>query len=126
MRWLVSLWQRRKGNDDKSNNFEIKSNNEIEEIAKIMCGVKGGCKCCMFSKKGCFEYENAVGIYNAGYHKQSEGEWIVKEDIFGGLDLYYLECSICGRKVYNIENPQKAIEYHKYCSNCGARMKGGE
>lgn len=50
----------------------------------------------------------------AGYHKQSEGEWIVC-----GMFDDFLKCSSCGDK-----HPwQTAIEY-QYCPNCGAKMKG--
>jgi hypothetical protein len=52
------------------------------------------------------EVQTAEALYNAGYRKQSEGEWL------GDWDY---ECSVCH-------------EYHdvktNFCPNCGARMKG--
>ena len=89
-------------NQNKSNNFDVKSNNElfkqalvegvnrridkiieeekqIEEMAKILCGMKNGCDGCMWSKEYCNERNYAEEIYNAGYRKQSEGEWISVE-----------------------------------------------
>ena len=51
-------------------------------------------------------------LYDAGYRKQSEGEWIWKSNGY----MKYLHCSCCGK--------QEDWE-HKYCPNCGAKMKGG-
>ncbi len=55
----------------------------------------------------------AEAFYNAGYRKQSEGEWIIKK---GG---YYqrLVCSVCEKL---------SIATFDYCPNCGAKMKGGK
>jgi hypothetical protein len=47
---------------------------QIEEIAKIFCGMKNGCDGCMWDKAHCNERNYAEEIYNAGYRKQSE--WI--------------------------------------------------
>jgi hypothetical protein len=56
---------------------------------------------------------NAVAyhLYNAGYRKQSEGEW----ESFPSLGNKY-RCSHCKAKVESRTN---------FCPNCGARMKGG-
>ena len=43
----------------------------------------------------------AETIYNAGYRKQSAGEWIFKEygeDTYTNLTRIY-ECSLCGRTI---------------------------
>jgi hypothetical protein len=53
---------------------------EIEEMAKILCGMKNGCDGCMWDKLHCNERNYAEEIYNAGYRKQSEGEWISVDD----------------------------------------------
>ena len=45
---------------------------QIEEMAKILCGMKNGCDGCMFNKLTCSERKDAEAIYNAGYRKQSE------------------------------------------------------
>ena len=61
--------------------------------------------------------ERIGAINTAGYRKQSEGEWIVKD-----LNNPRYEskkaphCSICGYMNF--------IRYD-YCPNCGAKMKGG-
>lgn len=58
---------------------------QIEEMAKILCGMKNGCDGCMWDKVHCNERNYAEEIYNAGYRKQSEpfscshekgGEWV--------------------------------------------------
>ena len=55
--------------------------------------------------------QKAKEIYNKGYHKQSDGNWIIKK---GG---YYqrLVCSVCEKL---------SIATFDYCPNCGAKMKG--
>ena len=55
----------------------------------------------------------AEALYNAGYRKQSEGEWKKVSDKFPRY-----RCTICGHLYNNRE--------YKYCPFCGARMKGGE
>ena len=63
----------------------------------------------------CFGYGEAELIYNAGYRKQSEGEWIATgifelDNIYSGW-----KCSVCGYIFcWNKTN---------YCPNCGARMR---
>ena len=52
----------------------------------------------------------AKHFYNAGYSKQSKGEWIRY-----GQD--YSQCSLCGKVNTNYNN-------NNYCPNCGAKMKG--
>lgn len=82
-------------NQDKSNNFDVKSNNElfkqalvegvnrhidktieeakkieqIEEMARILC--ENGCKECIQTL--CADWYKAERLYNAGYRKQSDG-----------------------------------------------------
>ena len=80
----------------------------------------------------------ANALYNAGYRKQSEGEWITRHRHRGGFrtvtvtdslgekhtgtvddrwecdDLY---CSVCGKISHDA--------FLNYCANCGAKMKGG-
>lgn len=111
---------------------------KIEEMARVMClfGKECGQKSC----KGCeiahnVEYWYAKRLYNAGYRKQSEGEWQIKSEIhqmFDDVDEeLYVECPFCQRKFYvpyefDDEKIFKyAREHYPYC-NCGAKMKGGE
>lgn len=59
--------------------------------------------------------KTAVSIYNAGYLKQSEGEWMAKEKIIRSITALNYTCSVCGVKG----------RCTPYCPNCGAKMKGG-
>ena len=56
----------------------------------------------------------AKHLYEKGYRKQTEGEWLTKGELF--MEHY---CSMCGYSVDYL--------YQKtpYCPNCGAKMKGG-
>lgn len=56
-------------------------------------------------------------IYNAGYRKQSVGEWISNE--LGGYK-YAFYCSECGWV-----DGYPFNDRHKFCPNCGAKMEGG-
>lgn len=56
----------------------------------------------------------AETFYNAGYRKQSEGEW--------EGNGYLKNCSECGN-VVNFNNVSQWL--YKFCPNCGAKMKGG-
>ena len=65
-------------NDSKSNNGEVMRNKQIEEMACEMCGNEKICggvgveKCVIYP-----DYRRKANrLYNAGYRKQSEGEWI--------------------------------------------------
>jgi hypothetical protein len=66
-------------------------------------------------KKSVLDYRwLATEAYNAGYRKQSEGEWIKDEE--SKFEHRY-HCSVCN--FYLIGEPTK------YCEDCGAKMKGG-
>lgn len=98
-------------NENKSNNFEVKSNKQIEEMANDL-------------------YENrpysdlweedaqdiAKVLYNAGYRKQSEGEWIWTENGNADYEKYWV-CSNC---------KEHDFVKSEFCPYCGAKMKGGE
>ena len=90
---------------------------QIEEMAKII----GHCVStlhpdieCHNKATGCYCIENpchnqriADNLYNAGYRKQSEGEWM--QDFDGD---YY--CPFCAHYPKEIKH---------YCPNCGAHMR---
>lgn len=59
-------------------------------------------------------------VHNAGYHKQSEGEWIEYSEI--GTMNNHLNCSVCNWETVFVVMGKR--EY-KFCPNCGAKMKGG-
>ena len=92
----------------------------IEEMTKDICeieykgmkcdGCEQQCECRMF----------AEALYNTGYRKQSEGEWIehIEKSSYleDNVEVYY-NCSVCGTSHWSIAPP--------FCPNCGAKMKGG-
>ena len=64
----------------------------------------------------------AEALYNAGYRKQSEGEWIA-HSLYVGCSYLSYRCSNCGES----DPWQHTTAGHaKYCPKCGAKMKGGE
>ena len=58
--------------------------------------------------------ELAKILYNAGYHKQSEGRW---EIVKGSHGKEIMVCTNC-------RHSQDLHSTFIYCPNCGARMKG--
>lgn len=134
---LLLINENKSNNSDfKSNNFEVKSNEElfkqalveglnrhfdreIEEAKKIEQIEE--------MAKAIHEVENlewledtlAEALYNAGYRKQSEGEWQIAVD---PVEATFI-CSKCGY-FYIEADPQAKTEY-KFCPECGAKMKGG-
>ena len=66
-----------------------------------------------------FSERFAEHLYNAGYRKQSEGEW--REDVIAFCNV----CSSCRAMVDRSAIKCNSGKLH-YCPNCGAKMKGGE
>lgn len=62
----------------------------------------------------------AERLYNAGYRKQSEGEWV--DQYQGKYDNQLYKCSECGETAFHDESRWFLTHY---CPNCGAKMKGG-
>lgn len=95
---------------------EMSKEKQIEEMAKLIavqrmygCNEKDTCDMsCQVYKCGCIPYEDATILYNAGYRKQSEGEWV---DNYNGT----FTCTVCGGHASKMN----------YCGRCGAKMKGG-
>ena len=92
---------------------------QIEEMAKILsedCGSCENCKALGSTDDGidCTAYYYARQLYNAGYRKQSEGEWIKSDETTEQYGYLYM-CSYCGGLSF----------LGKYCPRCGAKMKGG-
>ena len=92
---------------------------QIDEMAKDICVAeqKTNYSCTEKCKKqGICAYCKVIAetLYNAGYRKQSEGEW-TRSDEFDEQYGFLYKCSCCGVLAW----------IGKYCSNCGAKMKGG-
>lgn len=104
---------------------------QIEEMARIMTKFDGRmCErlpnSCLLSRYthaqiNCNFCKTAEDIYNAGYRKQSEGEWL------NGVNGSKV-CSMCGKEpLYTASGTAFATTFYKvksnYCPNCGANMR---
>ena len=79
---------------------------QIEEMAKDIIDVET-----LTEVLWSFDIEDiAEVLYNAGYRKQREGEWVYQEYSMGH---YVGKCSLC----------ECEADMTKYCPNCGAKMK---
>ena len=92
---------------------------QIEEMAKhCPCYFGGECcfdgelpeKCDRFCQYGTY----AEILYNAGYRKQREGEWIVTNSD----GVWHYDCPFCDDGYAQKEKLPAA----NYCENCGARL----
>lgn len=61
----------------------------------------------------------AEQLYNEGYRKQSDGEWIEHHE-YGTMNQS-LQCSVCNWKTVFVVMGKKD---YKFCPNCAAKMKG--
>lgn len=92
---------------------------QIEEMTKITCSMycRNRDKKCAGVQEcdmKCLQYQRCEALYNAGYRKQSEGEWIEQGECWKTL-----RCSVCGHTTDTI------FDKTPFCPNCGAKMKGG-
>ncbi len=93
---------------------------QIEEMAFDLCRID---TCKHLSQEECNKtncaFCEAEALYNAGYRKQKEGEWVDKPTgAYGRMQSW---CSACGEHsgIGGIESNR-----HKpYCPNCGAHMR---
>ena len=87
------------------------------EMACDMCTVKHICNSPGEPIDSCYSFRCAKIAVQKGYRKQSEGEWVDTGDF--ELDNIYSgwKCSLCGHIFCGNKT--------NYCSNCGAKMKGG-
>ena len=89
---------------------------ELSEMTNIM--LDECCSGCMWNVYAANTHAEA--LYNAGYRKQSEGEWQIAVN---PVEATFI-CSNC-HWFYTEADPKAETEY-KYCPYCGAKMKGGE
>lgn len=68
----------------------------------------------------------AIDLYNAGYRKQSEGEWLSSPD-----GIQPIRCSKCNMPAPFVAGENEFGDFEicrypsRYCHECGAKMKGG-
>lgn len=89
---------------------------QIEEMARSLLlkhhGIECFCNCTVCGK--CSTYYYAETLYNEGYRKQIESEWIFHED--GSATCKH--CGTTQKCVWDMDN------FQAYCGHCGAHMKG--
>lgn len=96
----------------------------VEDMARIMCDACPLIRKCE-SIKGCCVEGYAVHLYNAGYRKQSAGEWV--DNARCGVHINgYMVCSVCDVMIPTCDNNRYCLPRLDYCPRCGAKMKGGE
>ncbi len=79
---------------------------QIEEMAEVIYIAR---------RRLVYSEEIAEAIYNAGYRKQSEGEWKLHKDGSGTCS----ECHFIQKDIWDYDH------YQHFCGQCGAKMKGG-
>ena len=87
---------------------------QIEEITKLIntpCNDRPHDNCYEY---GCLKCQAGL-IYDAGYRKQSEGEWEKRVFIIFDTEKVGYRCSSCNT---TWDTPTA------YCPHCGAKMKG--
>ena len=91
---------------------------KILQMTKDICRHQNVCNDVCKPISACDALRYAERAVEAGYVKQSEGEWIDTGD--EELDKIYsgYKCSVCGFIICGHSG--------KYCCECGAKMKGGE
>ena len=103
---------------------------EIEEMVAVVRDNTESCKTCTLYKEGLcdgnceLEEDNqkiCTDLYNAGYRKQVEGEWI--DQYHGKYANQLYKCSVCGETAFH---DGERWFLTQYCPNCGAKMKGNE
>ena len=94
---------------------------QIEEMWDIITtDCDRECVGCEFENdEWCFTRFVINKLYNAGYRKQSEGEWILEHEFYGKM-----LCSNCKEEA--LVNECNEYVDSDFCPNCGAKMTKGE
>lgn len=90
----------------------------VEKMTKAVAPCEADCAEC----KSCEWREMAEALYEAGYRKQSEGEWETVQETT--LDKA-IECTVCKNQFWFMKKGQLRIDRMPFCPKCGAKMKGG-
>lgn len=105
---------------------------EQEEMMNIICNAWTECKSTencgdcpdrqkdFISVMSCVSLKYTRLLLENDYHKQVTGEWETIPDYSKALTTYRHICSVC-KTFYKDIRPHG----HKYCHECGAKMKGG-
>lgn len=105
---------------------------QIEDMASIICrssSSEGKCDTCgFFECKACSKFEEAVDLYNAGYRKQSVGEWenVLEEELYcpdikATITRTTQTCSHCKTRI-GFVGPKQYL-FDNCCPYCGSKMK---
>ncbi len=103
-------------------------NKQIEEMAKHCHFYEEG-KCLLLDEDSvecdmnCDMRIFAKILYNAGYRKQSEGEWVPKDNFNGRCTIAV--CSNCGteKALATLATIETVTRAFPYCEKCGAKMR---
>ena len=91
---------------------------DFEQQCRSICKDAKCVECrLLFAGMDCHNQYIAEHLYEAGYRKQSEGEWSFN----GDYDCFV--CSVCGHSA--LDNYRGLSVNSNFCPNCGAKMKGG-
>ena len=91
---------------------------QIEEMAEDLAG-RDSCKHLpkdLCNNRKCSLCEAEI-LYEAGYRKQSEGEWVTSD-----IPQEKYVCSVCGGACWYYDY-QGDVAQSRYCPNCGAHMR---
>lgn len=93
---------------------------QIEEMAMVICTdcVVGQTRCKFYTKPCDVVRQECEVLYNAGYRKQSAGEWLQSD-----IPQEKYVCSVCGGACWYYDY-QGEVAKSRFCPNCGARMRG--
>lgn len=93
---------------------------KILQMAKDICRVKLNCNDVCNPISACDALKYAERAVEAGYCKQREGEWTrveVNGVNYGQVYYQHKECEVNETELF--------LSPHRFCPNCGAKMKGG-